>query len=261
MACLGSTYLCLVSLGAALLLSGCVAQQRLPYLQSDTYSLASPVAVQNARPQYHIQANDVLSIRVQSAQAEFNDMFNVSDTRAMLSSDPGTMYLSGYSVTEAGKITLPTVGELKVGGLTVERVQELVQQRVSSYVRGANVVVKLLSFKLTVLGEVRNPGRYYVYNGQASVLEGLGLAGDLTEYGNRRNVKLIRQTPTGSEVVLLDLTSAGLLNSPYFYLLPNDALYIEPLKARAARANANNLGLVFSGLSAVVLLLSFIKFQ
>ncbi|NVO32566.1 polysaccharide biosynthesis/export family protein [Hymenobacter lapidiphilus] len=252
-------YSCRGLLGAALLLSGCIEQRQLPYLQSTQYSASRPVAVTNVHPVYQVQPNDVLSIRVQSVQAEFNDVFNTADTRAMLNSDPGTMFLSGYSVTEEGEITLPTVGRLKVGGLSVEKVEELVQQRLGTFVRGANVVVKLLSFKVTVLGEVRSPGRYYVYNGQATVLEGLGMAGDLTEFGNRQHVKLVRQTPTGSEVVLLDLTDPALLRSPYYYLLPNDALYIEPLKARTSRANANNLGIIFSGLSTVVLLLSFLR--
>jgi polysaccharide export outer membrane protein len=251
----------LVVLGSFLILSGCVSQRRLPYLQDAAYSATTPVAVPNARPAYLVEVSDVIAIRVQSVQPEFNDLFNIGDARGMLNSDPGAMFLSGYSVSEAGEIILPTVGRLKVAGLTVEGVQALVQQRVASYVRGANVVVRLISFKLTVLGEVRSPGRYYVYNAQATVLEGLGLAGDLTEFGNRQKVKLIRQTPTGSQVVLLDLTDAGLLRSPYYYLQPNDALYVEPLPARTNRANANNLGIIFSAISAIVLLLSYIRTQ
>ena len=243
---------------STLLLPGCVSQRRLPYLQS---TAAGAVVVQNKRPLYRVLPNDVLSIRVQSVQTEFNELFNIADSRAMLNSDPGTMFLSGYSVSEEGEIILPTVGKLKVAGLSVEGVQTLVQQRVNGFVRGANVVVKLLSFKVTVLGEVRAPGRYYVYNGQATVLEGLGLAGDLTEFGNRENVKLVRQTDTGSVMVMLNLTDAGLLHSPYYYLLPNDALYIEPLKARTSRGNANNYGLLFSAVSAIVLLLTYIRFN
>ncbi|WP_035566206.1 polysaccharide biosynthesis/export family protein [Hymenobacter sp. IS2118] len=241
------------------LLSSCVTQSQLPYLQNAGYSRTAATAVANTPPSYRIQPNDVLSVRVQSSQPEFNELFNVADARAMFGSDPGMMFLSGYSVGNDGNIMLPTVGRLQVAGLDIIAVQAAVQQRVSSFVRGANVVVKLLSFKLTVLGEVRSPGHYFVYNGKATVLEGLGLAGDLTEFGNRQKVKLIRQTPTGSEVVLLDLTDPTLLASPYYYLLPNDAVYVEPLRARTARANAGNLGLAFSGISAVVLLLSFLK--
>ncbi|WP_210520979.1 polysaccharide biosynthesis/export family protein [Hymenobacter terricola] len=240
---------------------GCVSQRQLPYLQSPSYSAAKPVEVANARAVYHIQANDVLSIRVQSAQTEFNELFNISDTRSYLGGDPSALYLTGYSVNPDGQINLPTVGNVAVQGLTVEQVQALVQKKIDAYVtnKGANVLVKLLSFKLTVLGEVRNPGRFLIYNGQATVLEALGLAGDLTEFGNRQNVKLVRQTDKGAEVVLLDLTNPDLLRSPYYYMMPNDALYVEPLKARTSRANANNLGIVFGGISAVVLLLSYLR--
>lgn len=241
------------------LVGSCVSQRQLPYLQSDAYSLAKPSEVANTRAVYHLQPNDALSIRVQSAQPELTDLFNISDTRNNVASDLGTLYLTSYSVSPEGNINLPTVGRLQVAGLTVEQVQALVQQRIATFASGANVLVKLVSFKLTVLGEVRNPGRYFVYSGQANVLEALGLAGDLTEFGNRENIKLIRQTSKGSEVVLLNLTDPALLRSPYYYLLPNDALYVEPLKARTSRANVNNLGIVFAGISAIVLLLSYLR--
>jgi polysaccharide export outer membrane protein len=188
-------------------------------------------------------------------------MFNVTDARAMFAGDPGNMFLAGYNIDAAGAINLPTVGPIKVMGLTVDQAQTTIQQQVNRFVRDANVLVKLLSFKVTILGEVKNPGRYFVYNGQASVLEALGLAGDLTEFGNRRNLKLIRQTATGSEVTLLDLTDPNLLAQPSYYLLPNDALYVEPLRARTVRGNTANLGLVFAGVSALVLLLNYTKLQ
>ena len=242
-----------------MLLGACVAQQQLPYLQGKDYSTRAAVQVDNQRQAYRLQTGDVLSIKVQSVQPALNDMFNVTSGQYIQNGDPGNLFASGYSVDEAGSITLPTVGRLKVGGLTVEETQLLVQKEVARFMREANVVVKLTSFKLTILGEVRAPGRYFVYNSQATVLEALGMAGDLTEFGSRTNVKLIRQTPKGSEVVLLDLTDPELLRSKYYYLLPNDALYVEPMKARTARGNANNLGLVFGGLSTIILLLSFIK--
>lgn len=246
--------LCLLLTG----LGGCVSQKSLPYLQGAAYNSRKPVVVDNVRQQYRIQPGDVLSIRVQSVQPQLNDIFNV-DNRSALNGDPGNLFLSGYSVDQAGNINLPTVGPLRVEGLLVEEVQVSVQQQINKFVRDANVLVKLLSFKVTVLGEVRTPGRYFVYNAQCTLLEGLGLAGDLTEFGNRQNVKLIRQTAKGSEVVLLDLTDPALLSSPYFYLLPNDALYVEPLPARANRGNASNLGLVFAGISSVVLILSYLN--
>jgi polysaccharide export outer membrane protein len=242
-------------------LSGCVTQQKLPYLQNESYSTQKPVEVNNARPVYRLQPGDVLSVRVQSVQPVLSDIFNVPTPQTMTSGDPSTLYLTGYPLDENGTINLPTVGRVKVQGLSMEQAQALLQQKVTSYVRDANVLLKLLSFKITVLGEVRQPGRYFIYNPQVTLLEGLGLAGDLTEFGNRENVKLVRQTAKGAEVVLLNLTDANLLQSPYYYLQPNDALYIEPLKARASRGNVNNLSIVFAGISAVVLLFSFLNLK
>ncbi|WP_460621806.1 polysaccharide biosynthesis/export family protein [Hymenobacter tenuis] len=241
------------------LVTGCVSQKNLPYLQGRSYNTRTPVVVDNARNAYRIQPGDVLSIRVQSIQPQLNDIFNTMEGRSIFNGDPGNLFLTGYSVDEAGTINLPTTGRLKLQGLTVEEAQASVQQAVGRLVRDANVLVKLLSFKVTILGEVRNPGRYFVYNAQCTILEGLGLAGDLTEFGNRQNVKLIRQTSKGSETILVNLTDPALLSSPYFYLLPNDALYVEPMKARTDRGNANNLGLVFSGISALALILSYLK--
>jgi polysaccharide export outer membrane protein len=244
--------------GLLLGLGGCVTQSKLPYLQTGAYSTQKPLQTENIRPVYKLQAGDVLSIRVQSVQPVLSDIFNVPGPQTITSSDPGTLYLTGYAVDDTGSINLPTVGRVKMQGLSMEEAQAFLQQKVAAYVRDANVLVKLLSFKITVLGEVRSPGRYFIYNPQATVFEALGMAGDLTEFGNRENIKLIRQTPKGSEVVLINLTDANLLKSPYYYLLPNDALYVEPMKARTSRGNATNLGIVFAGISAVVLLLSYI---
>lgn len=242
----------------AVSLQSCVVQEKLPYLQSSSYSVKAPVAVNNPRPNYRLQPGDVLSVRVQGATPSLVEPFNITGSQIMNSGDPGTLYLTGYPVGDDGTINLPTVGKLKVQGLDMDEAQVLVQKRVRSLVLDANVLLKLLSFKITVLGEVRSPGRYFIYNPQATILEGLGLAGDLTEFGNRENVKLVRQTLNGPEVVLINLTDPKLLQSPYYYLLPNDALYVEPMKARTTRGNANNLGLVFAGVSSIVLLLGFI---
>ncbi|NML67721.1 polysaccharide export protein [Hymenobacter sp. RP-2-7] len=242
-------------------LGSCVSQRKLSYLQGGNFSTAKPTEVTNARPLYLLHNGDVLNIRVQSVQPVLSDIFNVPGPQTVTTGDPSVLYLTGYPLDDTGSITLPTVGKIKVVGLSLDQAQALVQQKVSAYVRDANVLVKLLSFKVTVLGEVRQPGRYFIYNTQATILEGLGLAGDLNEFGNRENVKLIRQTDKGSEVVILNLTDPNLLQSPYYYLQPNDALYVEPLKARAARGNANNLGIVFAGISAIVLLLSYIRYR
>jgi polysaccharide export outer membrane protein len=171
---------------------------------------------------------------------------------------PGNLFLEGYSIDEEGKITLPIIGGLTVKGLSVDEAQDLIQLNANKYLKNATVIVKLISFKITVLGEVNNPGYHYVYNNQITILEALGLAGDLSPTGSRKNVKLIRQAQGGSEVVLLDLTNPALLKSKYFYLLPNDAIYVEPLKARSRRLNLEHLTLVFSAATTAILILNYL---
>ncbi|NJO02073.1 MAG: hypothetical protein HC880_10590 [Bacteroidia bacterium] len=109
-----------------------------------------------------------------------------------------------------------------------------------------------------MLGEVNRPGHYPIFNDQVTLFEALSLAGDLKEFANARQIKLIRQKPEGVAVVLLDITDDDILMSPYYYLLPNDILYVEPLKAQVRRTNLPLLGAVFSGVSTLVLLLNFI---
>lgn len=240
------------------LATACVSTRDITYLQGQ-YS-EEPTPVTNKFSEYRIAANDVLYIRVQSPQPELTKVFDLQDNALIANqSDPGSLYINGYLIDETGHIIVPTVGKLQVRGLTVPAAQALVQQAVANYVRNATVVVRLVSFRVTVLGEVRTPGRYTVFNDRATVLEALGLAGDLTPLGNRRNVKLIRQTKDGSEVILLDLTKPELLGSPYYHLLPNDALYVEPVKALTQRGNSVNLALLFSGLGTAALLYNIFK--
>jgi polysaccharide export outer membrane protein len=112
------------------------------------------------------------------------------------------------------------------------------------------------------LGEVNNPGHYYIYNNQATLLEGLGFAGDMTDFGNRENITLVRQTNTGLGAVLINLKDAGALSSQFYYLQPNDVIYVQPLKAKNTRSNLNALNVLsiaFGAISSFVLLTNFLK--
>jgi polysaccharide export outer membrane protein len=154
------------------------------------------------------------------------------------------------------------VGKVHVKGLTVAEATELCQKRIGNFLKEATVSVKLVSFKITVLGSVNRPGYTFVQNPRCNILEGLGLGGDLTPVANRKRIKLFRQTTQGTEVVLLDLTSPDLLRSPYFYLQPNDVLYVEPLSGQTTRQNYTPVTVVLgiiSGIATVILLYYTIK--
>jgi polysaccharide export outer membrane protein len=241
------------------LFSSCYSNKRLVYLQDGNYSEEQVILVKNQRSPYRIQPNDILSVQVKSsAQSEISNLFNVGSLQNAMFASQGSLFLEGYSVDVDGKILLPVLGELLVKGLTLDEVQALIQTHADTYLKNATVLVKLTSFRVTVLGEVKSPGHYFVYNNEATILEGLGMAGDLTSFGNRKDIKLIRQVPEGSKVVMLDLRDPHLLESEYYYLHPGDVLYVEPMKARTKRTNFEVLTVVFSAVTTAVLILSYV---
>ncbi|CAN5364691.1 polysaccharide biosynthesis/export family protein [soil metagenome] len=251
----------LIALFISMSLSSCYYNKRLVYFQNKNYTELKPTLVENKRPIYHLQPADILSVLIKSPNetVETSGVFNTSPRQNGMFASPGSLFLEGYIIDVRGKILIPVLGEVEVVGLTLEEAQVRIQEHAIKFLNKPTVIVKLTNFKVTVLGEVKNPGYFYVYNNTVTVLEALGLAGDLTPVASRKNIKLIRTVPDGSQVVLLDLTDPRLLHSDYFYLMPGDALYIEPLKARSKKSNLEVLGVVFSGITAAVLVLSYVN--
>lgn len=237
-------------------LNSCLSYKKQVYFKSEEFSTSSPTVMENSPVDYRLQPNDVISIKVQSLDPTVSNFFNIDNTSIQrIGNDPASLYLSGYSIDEDGFITLPTIGKLLVKNLTISEAQELVQRTIDEYLKNSIVLVKLISFKISILGEVNRPGYYYIYNNQAVLPEGLAMAGDLTQFGSRQNVKLIRQTAAGSEVILLDLTDPELLNSKYYYLMPNDVIYVEPIKASTSRSNLTPLNIFIGAISTVIAIL------
>lgn len=242
------------------LCSSCYHNRNLIYLQNKGLKKNKMITVANVSEPYKLQINDVVSVKVKSAtDSKSAEIFNASTENPGFVSTPGNLYMEGYSIDRNGKITLPVIGALTIQGKTIEEVSELIQGEANKFLNQATVLVKLVSFKITVLGEVKNPGYHYVFNNQISLLEALGLAGDLTQFGNRTNIKLIRPVANGSSVTMLDLTAPDLLSSPYFFLMPNDVLYVEPLSARAKRSNLEVWSVVFSAATTAILVLGFLS--
>lgn len=241
--------------------SSCMTKKELVYIQNSNLKENVPTDFQTRYTAYQLQTDDVLSIKVLSVDPDMSNLFNITNpVNAMGMSEPASLYLSGYGIDKEGFINLPTVGKLKVEGLTTSQTQDLIQKNLDKYITDATVVVKLISFKVSILGEVRNPGYFYIYNERANLLEGLSLAGDLTQGADRENVKIIRQQKDGtSEVVLLDLKDPNLLQSQYFYLMPNDVIYVEPLKTQLKRDNLIIWNTVLAVVSSGALLYNLFK--
>lgn len=209
---------------------------------------------------YRIRQNDLLYITVIGDDPANTAFFNLVQGQA--GSYSQNMDLVTYIVDEAGKIWFPQLGELQVEGFTVTEIRNGLQQYVDRYLENASVFVKLVNRTITVLGEVRSPGQHYMIKNKLTIFEALGLAGDVTDFGNRRNLKLVRETSSGKQVAELDLTSPDLITSPYYYVLPHDVLYVEPttrVYGRKTMPFGTGFSLVFSTISTTLLLINFFK--
>lgn len=222
---------------SVLLLSGCSSYKKVPYLQ-DEHVMKN---IQESRPMHDVKImpKDLLTITVNTAdpEVEVADFFNLTiqssfnSARSSLSQQPT---LQQYLVSNEGTIDFPVLGNLHVSGLTKGEVEDLIREKLGVYLQNPIVTVRMANYKISVLGEVTRPGIFTVNYEKINIFEALSLAGDLTIWGMRDNVKLIREDALGnSEVISLNLNKTDIVNSPYYYLQQNDVLYVTPNKSKA----------------------------
>ena len=179
---------------------------------------------------YRIRPNDLLYIQVTGEEKEYTEFLNASAPSGV--GGGGNIDLFAYLVDEKGYITYPHLGQLHVGGRTLLEIRDSMQKVVDQYVANTSVQVRLVNRTFTVLGDVKSPGLKAMSKNQFTIFEALGVAGDISDFGNRKNVKLIRETPEGKQLVEINLTDPNLLQSAYYYIQPNDVLYVEPNRYR-----------------------------
>ena len=243
------------------LITSCVPQKRIKYLQQAESSENTNTFLNERGTTYLIQSGDNLYIKVMSLDEKTSNVFNaVSSANAYQTyTSDASIYLSSYTVNEFGYIEFPLAGQVLVKNLTVEQVKENIQGILDEYLKETVLIVKLVNFNITVLGEVRKPGQYKIYQSEINIFEAISMAGDLTDFSKRNNVKIIRQTKTGSEVITLDLEQASILSSNYYYMRPNDIIYVEPLKIKQFGFTEFPYATIFSGISTVLLLINYFK--
>ena len=156
-------------------------------------------------------------------------------------------------------INIAMIGEVKVSGLTVDEIRNLIQNKIDDLLVNATVSVKLTSFKISVLGDVQNPGTRYVYNNQFTIFEALSSAGDLNISGKRHNVKVIRQDGDKTTVANLDLKSPSIIRSPYYFMNPNDVVYVETSKQNIVRNNLSVFSIILSTVATSLLVFDFVQ--
>lgn len=207
-----------------------------------------------------IQPTDYVSIRVNTLNPETNLLFNsgVIPSVGSGSVNVGSSSNEGYRVDKDGAINFPILGKVVLGGLTINEATEKLTDLLEKEAKNPIVNIKLLNFKVTVLGEVSNPGTFPVSTENINIMEAIGLAGDLTAYGKRENILLIRVKDGVRSTVRLDLNKKDVFSSPHFYLQQNDLIYVEPVRAKAEQASLarSNISLAFSVISIATLLLT-----
>lgn len=236
-----------------LVITSCVSRKDVVYFQ-DMENLNS--SVDEARSQLKIQTNDLLTITVSAAELEAVQPFNlpvISAPRLGEGSISGNLQMQTYLVDSDGNIEFPVLGSVHVAGLTRQELTSKMEVKVSDYVQNPIINIKITNFQVTILGEVQQPGTFTIPDERISLTKALGLAGDLTIYGRRDNVLVIRETDDSKRYEYLNLTESEVLNSPFYYLKQNDVVYVEPNAAQIQGASYNRNASVYISIASVLI--------
>ena len=250
-----------------ILLNSCTSKKKLDYLQN-IESVALEASMKNAKST--IQPNDQLVIMVTAKDMDVVKPFNQNFSSGQIlqyslpsNNAPAQSQTSAsgptYMVDSQGNIEFPVIGKINTENKTTEELRDILKKEISKYVVNPQVSVKNTNYKITVLGEVNRPGTYNIPEAQTTVLEVLGLAGDLTIYGNREDILVLRNIDGTMTKERLDLTKADFINSPYFYLKQNDVIIVSPNETKQKTSRLDpNAGIYISVASIVVTILALI---
>jgi polysaccharide export outer membrane protein len=224
--------LILQTIGVLLLLTSCVSKKEIIYLNDLK-------ANDNSNFQWSdviIQPNDILSVKITAEDFELAIPYNLSSGQQLPQGDQ--LLLQGYLVSNAGKVNLPVLGEMEVIGLTHAQVEVKIQEELKQkgLLKNPIVICRIVNAKVTILGEVRNPGTFVFYENNLTILQALGLAGDLTIKGVRKTIKIIRIENDQQIVGQIDLTKKDWMSSPYYFIKPNDVIVVDPNAAKVKSA-------------------------
>lgn len=247
----------------SLLFTSCIATNDLIYLQKKNGDqVASPILTLASKP-YRLQTNDVLSITIKANDPKLVTIFSPTNQGEAGKSESG-LYFDGFTVDDHGNIRIPVLGEINVNGFTVEEIRTKIENQLLTdyFNKEANifVTVKLAGFKYTINGEIGSTGTKTLFQDHLNIMQAIANSGDITITGNRKAVTIIRQLPSGIEMHDIDLTDINVMQSPYYYLQPNDYIYIKPLKQKTwgtGKTGIESMGTILTlvSLSTTVFLL------
>jgi polysaccharide export outer membrane protein len=236
-------------------LASCTSQKKLAYL-SNLPETGGEETFTMEIPDYKIQPRDILYITVKAMMPDgtINDFLTSSRSygSSYITQGESGGYIYGFDVNSEGNIVLPAVGPVKVSGLTIEETRKLLQSSADKVFKNSTVECKLLSFKFTVIGEVRTPGTYINYNNYLTVLEAIGRAGGIDDYGRRDKILVVRPTGGGTKTFTLNLQDKKILSSEAYFLLPNDVIIVEPESKKIFNMNLPTFSFIFTTVTSAI---------
>jgi polysaccharide export outer membrane protein len=242
---------------ACLFLFSCVPQHKIVYLQSASEKQATEYHNQTQK-NTRIESFDLLYITINSTDQQGFNLF-AQEKQSFTSISDATLAVISYAVTDSGNVHLPVIGNVSVRGLTLEQAAARIEDSAKSILSKPIVNVRFVNTNVTILGEVLRPGNYPYTNEELTIFRAIGLAGDITEYGNRKEVVLIREKNKVITKYTLDLTSDDLFKSDFYYLRPNDLIYVKPLKIRRFGMKEYPFALVVTAVSSAFLVFYYVK--
>ena len=255
------SYVYLVLILFVFTLNSCVTKKKLSYLSYSGDMQSKDMAFVGGELRvnpsvYKVMPYDNLYISILSPDPKWSEIFNSGPGGGMVTEESAVF--QGYSVDIEGFIEIPFVGKVKVIGESLAEIKTKLELTFSSYVKDASIRVRLVNNHVSIVGEVRTPGRYPLVKDRINIFEVLAMAGDLSEYSNRGKIQLIRPTEYGPIVKEFTLSNRSILNSEYYYIMPNDIIYVPPLKGKTFQMNSAIysilLGVLNSGLVVFALI-------
>ncbi|PWI31491.1 sugar transporter [Flavobacteriaceae bacterium LYZ1037] len=236
----------------------CIPNKDLVYLQNlETATDSTQVITETQKP-YRVQINDILNIRVKALDQENVQIFNPVGEENLTADGDQRAYFDGFTVDLHGNIRIPVLGEINVLGYTTEEIEQLLEKKLleEEFKETANIFVsvKLTGIRFTVNGEVKSTGTQTLYQARVNIFEALANAGDIEMTGNRKDVLIIRQYPQGQQIHHVNLLDAKVMQSPYYYIQPNDIIYVKPLKQKSwgtGETTMQTVGTIVTALSLV----------
>jgi len=206
---------------------------------------------------YTIHPGDNLYIKINSLDQKsnyFEDFGNYSNYYT-----ESGIYLNSYTVSDSGYVEFPLIGKVMVINLTLDEIRKALQEKVNEYLKNTVVIVKLANFRISMLGEFKNPGKYVVYQDKITLFEAIAMAGDLSDFARKNRSLLIRQTEDGTKSYRINLNDRNILESDLYYLMPNDIVYVEPVRGKQFAFKEFPYVLIFTTITTTLLLIEYFK--